>query len=120
MMRRRVFTTRLGGAPAAWPRAANAQQPIPVVGFLSSASPGAYPATAYLAAFRQGLKESGFVEGQNVAVEYHWAEEQFDRMPALAADLVRRQVAVIVAGGTPALLAAKAADLPVLLPTKFE
>ena len=98
-MRRREFIAGLGGAAVAWPLAANAQQPIPVVGFLSGASPGAFPGTAYLAAFRQGLKESGFVEGQNVAVEYHWAEEQYDRLPALASGLVRRQVAVIAAAG---------------------
>src|SRR2546423_9430538 len=108
-MQRREFITLLGTSAAAWPLAARAQQPIPVVGFLSGASPAAYPAKVYLAAFRQGLKESGFVEGQNVAVEYHWAEEQFDRLPALASGLVRRQVAVIVAGGTPPFLAPKAA-----------
>src|SRR5438874_2665949 len=101
-IRRREFIALLGGSAAtAWPLAARAQQqPMPVVGFLSNASPGAYPATAYLGPFRQGLKESGFVEGQNVAVEYHWAEEQYDRLPALASGLVRRQVAVIVAAGT--------------------
>jgi putative ABC transport system substrate-binding protein len=120
-LRRREFIAGLGGA-AAWPLAANAQQPIPVVGFLSSASPGAYPATVYVPAFRQGLKESGFVEGQNVAVEYHWAEDQFDRLPALASGLVRRQVAVIAAGGTPALLAAKAATttIPIIFATAVD
>src|SRR5215813_2310849 len=120
-MRRREFVTGLGGL-VAWPMAGRAQQPIPVVGFLSSASPGAYPATAYLAAFREGLKESGFVEGQNVAVEYHWAEEQYDRLPALASGLVRRQVAVIAAGGTPALLAAKAATttIPIIFSTTVD
>ena len=121
-MRRRDFITLLGAAGVAWPLAANAQQPIPVVGFLSGASPGAYPATVYLTAFRQGLKESGFVEGQNVAVEYHWAEEQYDRLPALASGLVRRQVAVIAAGGTPALLAAKAATttIPIIFSTTVD
>src|SRR5262249_32255750 len=121
-MRRREFITLVGGVAATsflWPLAARAQQPIPVVGFLSGASPGAYPGTAYLAAFRQGLKESGFVEGQNVAVEYHWAEEQYDRLPALVSGLVRRQVAVIAAAGTPALLAAKAATttIPIIFTT---
>src|SRR5262249_22896710 len=121
-MRRRDFITLLGAAGVAWPLAANAQQPIPVVGFLSGASPDAYPATAYLAAFRQGLKESGFVEGQNVAVEYHWAEEQYDRLPVLASYLVRRQVAVIAAGGTPALLAAKTATttIPIIFSTTVD
>ena len=107
-MRRRGFITLLGGA-AAWPFAARAQQPaIPIIGFLHSASPEGNPAR--LRAFREGLKEAGFVEGENVGVEYRWAEYQLDRLPALADELVRRRAAVIAApSGPPVAFAAKAA-----------
>jgi putative tryptophan/tyrosine transport system substrate-binding protein len=109
---RRKFLATLGGAAAAWPVGARAQQPpMPVIGFLRSTTEAGF--AQLVAALRQGLKEAGFVEGQNVAIDFRWGDGQLDRLPGLADDLVRRQVALIVGSGLPSALAAKAATTTV-------
>ena len=107
-MRRREFLGVVGGAAVTWPLAARAQQPaMPMIGFISNTSPE--PNADFLRAFRQGLKDTGYVEGENVAIEYRWAENQLDRLATLAADLVRRRVAIIAIAGPAATFAAKTA-----------
>jgi putative ABC transport system substrate-binding protein len=118
-MQRRQFISLLGGTAVAWPLVARAQQPaLPVIGFLSSRSPAAV--TRFLDAFRQGLKEAGFVEDQNVTIQSRFAEDQYERLPALAADLVRLRVAVLVAGGTVGPARQATTTIPIVFTNGFD
>ena len=120
-MRRREFITVFGSAAAAWPLAARAQQPTkPLIGFLNSASPSAYAAMA--ATFQDGLNQTGFVDGRNAAIEYHWAEGDYDLLPWFAATLVNHKVGAIVAGGSPASLTAKSATttIPIVFSSRAD
>jgi putative tryptophan/tyrosine transport system substrate-binding protein len=117
-MQRRQFITLVGGTVIAWPLSARAESAMPVIGFLNSAS--SQPFANYVASFRAGLKTTGYVDGQNVVIEFRWAEGHYDRLPEMAADLVRRKVAVLVStGGSPSITAAKAATttIPIVFTT---
>ena len=120
-MRRREFITLLGSTAAAWPFAARAQPPVkPLIGFLNSASPSAY--APMVAAFQDALNQMGFVDGRDVAIEYHWAQGDYDLLPWFAATLVNHKVAVIISGGGPASLAAKSATttIPIIFSSRAD
>src|SRR5262245_28126111 len=116
-MRRRDFIKLIAGSGVSWPLVSRAQTAMPVIGFLNSGSPA--PFAPMVSAFLQGLKEAGYVEGQNVAIEYRWAHSQYDRLPALVGDLIQRRVSVIAATSTPANLVAKASTttIPIVFTT---